>query len=401
MENTEVLQEISSKLEIINISLRELINVTQESKSELLSAILSSVIKVDMPVLPRETIVDVGLEDDSFENVASDIMQSEREAYKIRQMIIRIWQKSQNERKQSYWNYLKFLNTGTIYETWVGKDTPVLPRKYRIHRIPGEPHEDEEIRKESTLHRFESDIKIMKNKSRRYELSYMKIDDELFSVIDQKSEGVVCETLKEIWRRECEKEERRSLEIWMKKQAWLHEYEQAFGSSIFTEDMNEIHTSGRRKSVRRDRQVRNYSESNMAEYLREHSVNHHSTDKIHNTRRKPTFSQIVSNHYSTQNRPKTEIINSRKQKSCNRNRSCPISQKGNYTGRKYTNRSNSDRVIHRNGTTYIGQNVRQSFLGQFRSNRDRGGGTNKNTQIDPGNGGNSQDVEQTYQKEIY
>lgn len=176
MENTEVLQEISSKLEIINISLRELINVTQESKSELLSAILSSVIKVDMPVLPRETIVGVGLEDDSFENVASDIMQSEREAYKIRQMIIRIWQKSQNERKQSYWNYLKFLNTGTIYETWVGKDTPVLPRKYRIHRIPGEPHEDEEIRKESTLHRFESDIKIMKNKSRRYELSYMKIE---------------------------------------------------------------------------------------------------------------------------------------------------------------------------------------------------------------------------------
>ena len=208
-----------------------MLETTKGEKSEIANAIL--LLESRMTSLSEKTeLPDMHI---PVEDFAPDEQSITRDAYTFRRSMITVWRKSLNERKQAYWNYLKFTNTSVIYDTWLGKEQPVLPRKYRPNVIPGEHNDDKEIRKENAIYAFEADIKIM-NKSRRYEESFLKIDEEMIEIIKRKSLGEVCEKVIEIWRTECEKEETVSADIWMKKQVWLENYEEDFGSDIFVDE---------------------------------------------------------------------------------------------------------------------------------------------------------------------
>jgi len=151
----------------------------------------------------------------------------------IRNSILKIWKRSLNERKQAYWNFLKFKNINQIYETWLEKSDPILPMKFRIIEIQGEYEEDKIIRKENSIRSFEAEVKILKNKIQRAEGKFTTIDREIFELLSQKADEDIHSKLVEMWKNECEKEEQKSYMIWSKKETWYREYEGKYGSSIF------------------------------------------------------------------------------------------------------------------------------------------------------------------------
>jgi hypothetical protein len=82
--------------------------------------------------------------------------------YNIRKPILSLWKRKLNERKQSFWNYLRFQNTSVFYETWLDNDIPVLPNKFRPKLIFGEHEDDSKIRRENAVRNFEVEITLLK-----------------------------------------------------------------------------------------------------------------------------------------------------------------------------------------------------------------------------------------------
>ncbi|CAG2184848.1 unnamed protein product [Mytilus edulis] len=88
------------------------------------------------------------------------LINSSQDINNVRKSIISLWKRKLNERKQNFWNFLKSQNTVIIYETWLGKEMPVIPRKLRPKTIPGEHTDDINIRRENAIRNFEVEIKL-------------------------------------------------------------------------------------------------------------------------------------------------------------------------------------------------------------------------------------------------
>jgi len=132
---------------------------------------------------------------------------------------------------------LKFHNTVSIYETWVEKINPILPRKFRPKLISDEIEEDREIRKDAAIYRFKSEIQIMKNKASRNQEKYLRIDEQMCTLLKEKTMSPEVEDwLFKEWEQECQREEQKSLYIWKKKETWLRNYSDNYGDSIFIEE---------------------------------------------------------------------------------------------------------------------------------------------------------------------
>lgn len=62
----------------------------------------------------------------------------QKEAIKIKQRIKVDWSRALNKRKQLYWKQINNACDAEQYEKWLGEESPILPRKYRLTEIPGE-----------------------------------------------------------------------------------------------------------------------------------------------------------------------------------------------------------------------------------------------------------------------
>ncbi|CAG2193816.1 unnamed protein product [Mytilus edulis] len=137
---------------------------------------------------------------------------------------------------------------------------PVIPRKLRPKTIPGEHTDDINIRRENAIRNFEVEIKLLKNKANRYEHNYKKIDEEMFETFVAKFNAEITESINNLWRSDCEKEEIKSVQIWERKQLWLEEYEDHFGDLFVTEENTQVDNAYKKKTFpRKERKVqRNY-----------------------------------------------------------------------------------------------------------------------------------------------
>lgn len=74
----------------------------------------------------------------------------------------------------------------------------------------------------------------MKNKSKRYKESFNKIDTEMQTINEKKSDrDEIYEKLKQMWLAKCKREEEKSSIIWVKKNLWLINYEAKYGADMF------------------------------------------------------------------------------------------------------------------------------------------------------------------------
>ncbi|CAG2199336.1 unnamed protein product [Mytilus edulis] len=126
--------------------------------------------------------------------------------------------------------------------------------------IPGGHTDDIDILRENAIRNFEVEIKLLKNKANRYEHNYKIIDEEMFETFVAKFNAEITESINNLWRSDCEKEEIKSVQIWERKQLWLEEYEDHFGDLFVTEENTQVDNAYKKKTFpRKERKVqRNY-----------------------------------------------------------------------------------------------------------------------------------------------
>ena len=155
-----MLQDISSKLEVISLTLKDFVEIYKSERSK----------TADVIVCLEENIK--GLSDQVMQNrngdteISAEPHRPENAVQAIRQQLWRIWRKSLNERKMAFWNHTRSINLAVVYDLWLGIEQPILPRKFRPMKIAGEAIEDTEIRRDTALRNFEAEVKLLKNKSR-------------------------------------------------------------------------------------------------------------------------------------------------------------------------------------------------------------------------------------------
>ena len=198
--------------------------MTKVGKSEIIGSLLSIEASISSTLESSSNNAMVDYCELSTDNFIADSSSVKRQVTKIKKSLSGVWKKSLNERKQAYWNNLRFQNTAVVYESWLGKENPVIIRKFRPKLIIGEHEEDRTIRKENALRNVEAEIRILKNKARRHETKFRQVDDEMQTIFSRKAQGEVFENLKDIWKNDCEREEIKSNEIWENKKNWLDNY---------------------------------------------------------------------------------------------------------------------------------------------------------------------------------
>ena len=173
------------------------------------------------------------------------------------------------------------------------------------------------------------------------------------NIIDSKVKKDEAEGVKKLWTSECEKEEKKSVEIWERKQSWLESYETEYGTGdVF---VTEIDSGKQFKNVQNNHQ---------------------------NKRHKQNYTKrIVSDEENLITHPRMP----RQKHSKNQRRPFTHAEKGTLTNRVSVHRKGQIRnnfspadlkdnpnVLNHNGTTYIGRKISTHFLGQRQY--DRGGG---------------------------
>ena len=160
----------------------------------------------------------------------------EKEAFRKRKEISKLWSRNLNDRKQNFWNAYKCEKYAEVYSRWITMDSPIFPRKFLIKEIEAEPIEDTKLRWDLAIQQFQTEISIILNKQTRYTEKYNAIDAEMVAGIQKISTERIAEKLKEIWTRDIFKEEEKSRNLWHKKQEFLENYIKNYGKEQSFED---------------------------------------------------------------------------------------------------------------------------------------------------------------------
>lgn len=168
---TAVMEHILSKLTLIHDDLKQLLLICQSRDTIDLSNGVES--------LKRELKISLNIIEDkeTKQTVTNDI-------HTVRNYIDSLWKTKLNDRKSNFWNFLRFQNTAVIYETWLGQELPVMPKKFQVKTIKGEHADDVQLRKENAIRNFEVEIMLLKNKSKRCEEQFYSVDREMEEIIN-------------------------------------------------------------------------------------------------------------------------------------------------------------------------------------------------------------------------
>ena len=398
-----LLQEVMKKIDSLNSTLQELLKTTKTDNGSIISAILG--IENKLSELRKTTTEKTQRNEDNIvfidEEVSfnADIQSIHQRATKIRRSIISVWKKSLNERKQAYWNYLKCDNTANTYTEWSEKEDPVLLRKFRLRDIPGEHEDDRQIRRDTAISAFKAEIRIMKNRAERYNTTYRKVDSEMSEIFERRSghNDEIRDKLITMWERECKDEEERSESIWIKKRDWLTSYESKFGSGIFLQEPhNQPVQSEPRRNTHNETTHRNGNgESSGVEHRRSenrgsrqsHTGNRHNYGSQQrytgNRQNYGSHQSHTGNHrnYGSHQSPDRNPGHSRSNNQRQNNRNYRQGSYAHNTG-PYNRQQTypNSRPVQNNGTTYIGKNVRASFLNRAPYDKDGGSRHTEETQ---------------------
>lgn len=100
---------------------------------------------------------------------------------------------------------------------WLGSDSPILYRQFRPRTIPNKPKENRDFGLDNAIRNVETEIKILKNKLRRYALQWKYIN----SIQRLMANGTLSDN---------KKKESQSTQIGQKKQEWMDIYDYVFGT---------------------------------------------------------------------------------------------------------------------------------------------------------------------------
>lgn len=96
--------------------------------------------------------------------------------------------------------------------------------QYRITSIRGEPEEQTQIRVNVTVERVKGEIELLRMRSGISKQKVANIDEQMIADLKTKATGRVLEILLSMWKLDCEKEEKKSVDRWRYKEIWLLDY---------------------------------------------------------------------------------------------------------------------------------------------------------------------------------
>lgn len=108
-----------------------------------------------------------------------------------------------------------------------------MARKFRIADIPGEPADQKNIRVNVAIERVKGEIGLIRLRSQNNQQKVMNADKEIHDDLKRKASGRTLEILQNIWKSECKKEEKKSLDKWRYKEIWLLDYVRRYGKQCY------------------------------------------------------------------------------------------------------------------------------------------------------------------------
>jgi hypothetical protein len=196
--------------------------------------------------------------------------------------------------------------------------------------------------------------------------------------LQARANGRILEILQDMWKTECEKEEKKSLDRWRYKEIWLLDYVRKYGNSVIKERTQNRYTEKHHKRLPGKRTNRQNLDR--------------AKDRNRPTERNLSYAEAARQETSCRIYPVTEVgqnerinthtlnCNDRQRQNSSRN---ILNRRNNHTRNNSENSSNiSDREyqIQRSshpqsrmcniaGTTYIGKRVPHYFLGGGKSSQ--------------------------------
>ena len=153
----------------------------------------------------------------------------EQESQKIKQSIIDKWNTKLTKRRIEYWQMVRNKNTAETYETWKNAAPMVIPRKFQMKPIEGEPLSQTQRRERQVMYNFQTDIELLQLRAGSHEEKCQTIDTAMEELISQKTTGQRRAMVIQLWKTECEKEEKVSQERWENTNLkWFKKYEAEF-----------------------------------------------------------------------------------------------------------------------------------------------------------------------------
>ena len=295
----------------------------------------------------------------------------QNEATRIKQRIKVNWMQTLNSRKQTYFKQISNANRAEYYEKWVNLENPVIPRKFRIKPIRGEPVEQTNVRIETAKNRVIGEIQLLRMRAENNHKKVMSIDLEMERILKTKANGRILEILQDMWKSECLKEEQISYNRWRYTETWLLDYEKNYGKELTKPKNTRLQQLSNRQVSRKSyaSAVRNNSTNNSTETV---DLPMENATKAKNTfsgkrKYKRMNQQENSKHMSyssrsaiSQNRPfpkQHRDIQNRDNNGKHKN------HRGNGTNKQQPNFYRNEK------TTYIGRGVHKYFLGGGKMNQ--------------------------------
>ena len=105
----------------------------------------------------------------------------------------------------------------------------ILPRKFQIKTIEGEPIAQTQRREKQVVYNYQTDIELLELRARSHEEKCQTIDKTMEELICQKATRQRREIIIQLWKDDCERGERTSLERWENTTLkWLKKYNEDF-----------------------------------------------------------------------------------------------------------------------------------------------------------------------------
>ena len=161
-------------------------------------------------------------------NVAPENSPDEITALSEKQRHIQFWNQNLKFRRIAFWNMMKNAEKAKLYNTWLSSGPTILPRKFQIPSIKGEPENQRVRRERLALEQFKTEIDLLQMRSKYNEDKYHSLDEKVLSFLKTKMSSSVFNILTRMWNDECICEEQKSIQRWLKSETWFQKYETQF-----------------------------------------------------------------------------------------------------------------------------------------------------------------------------
>lgn len=266
----------------------------------------------------------------------------EQEALKIKDSIKIIWNQKLTKRKQEYWQKCRNENLSKTYETWRNRTPIILPQKLQLREINGEPDDQHRVRERQVIDNFKTERELLDLRAQTHEEHFKKIDEEMHSIISQKTNGRRRTLLLDMWRNDCKREEDISSKRWEGNNLkWNRKYE-----NLFTEKYNDSNPFIFKGQIEVTTEGRNQTQRNDV-----HASNPRSTQSMQTGQRRTQQPETRNSTYANVVRGAATNRNTEFQRQYNNGRNFESRDTPTYIGRNIHKRGRNAPRYERNNNT--------------------------------------------------